>query len=245
MNVLTNCPRCQSDLGPESFKTGSAICKCGWYDKGVDGSEQKRTEKNTVAVLAFATLVMALGYGHLINWGSYAVAIPFVKVQQMTGTLSSEGYIQLAEHCVTLNKWKCAENAYVDLYKSKGDLEALAKLGSLEARLEKYDAALQFYSIYAEKGGRDNRALLNYGTLLENAGRTEDAFKTFELAISTHPDVLPVQATTAIVRMLMKQGKTAEAKERIVAFHKSAGNAKGYLNTELTQLSTKNKRPNS
>ncbi len=245
MNIYTHCPRCQRDLGTDSLKTGSAICKCGWYDDGSNGADQKKTEKRAIAALATAAFIMALGYGHLLNWGTYAVAIPFVKIQQLTGTLSVEGYENLAEHCIALNKWKCAENAYIDLYKSKNNLEALAKLGSMEARLDRPEQALQFYAIYASKGGQDNRALLNYGTLLENAGRTKEAFAVFEAAIAAHPEVLPVQATTAIVRMLIKEGRDDEAKQRIIAFHKSAGNANGYLNTELSQLTAKNKRPQS
>jgi hypothetical protein len=35
---------------------------------------------------------------------------------------------------------------------------------------------------------------------------------------------------------MMKQGRYQEARQRILAFHASAGNAKGFLNTELTQL---------
>ncbi|HVK61856.1 MAG TPA: hypothetical protein VM432_09915 [Bdellovibrionales bacterium] len=244
MNITTHCPRCQSDLGIDAFKTGSAICKCGWFDDGSNGAEQRKTEKRTIATLALATLVLAVAYGHLWNWGSYAMKIPFVKVQEITGTLSNEGYRDLAENCISLNKWKCAEKAYIDLFKKNGDVEALAQLGSLEYRIDKPEAAIEFYALYVKQGGNENRALITYGTLLENAGRTDEAFQIFESAIAAHPDVLPVQATTAIVRMLMKTGREAEARERILAFHKSAGNAKGYLNTELTQLELK-KRPRS
>ncbi len=48
--------------------------------------------------------------------------------------------------------------------------------------------------------------------------------------------MLPIAATGAIVRILMKQGQYTEARTRITEFHKSADNAKGYLNTELTQI---------
>jgi tetratricopeptide (TPR) repeat protein len=244
MKTYTNCPRCQNDFGSDAFKTGSAICKCGWFDDGSSGVQQKKTEKKAVIILAAATVLLSLGYGHLMNWGGYAMSIPFVKIQEITGTLSNAGYEELAQQCIVLNKWSCAEKAYLELYTSRNDLEALAKLGSLEARLDKPEQALEFYVIYASKGGKDNRALLNYGTLLENAGKTSEAFKVFESSIAAHPEVLPVQATTAIVRMLIKDGKTDEAKARIEAFHKSAGNANGYLNTELTELTSKTaKRP--
>lgn len=230
------CPRCSAELTQADHSAGFAICKCGWFDNESNHNAVEKNEKKTMGVLAGAAVVLVLGYGHLISWGSYAIDIPIVKIQQMTGTLSAAGYDELAQNCIVLNKWSCATNAYVDLYHKTQDPSALAKLASLQSRLGNATAALATYNEYHRVGGKEADALLKFGRLLDEAGQTDQAFKVFEESIAARPEVLPVQATGSIVRMLMKQGRYEEAHRRLVEFRKSAGNAPGYLNTEFSEI---------
>lgn len=237
MKIHGFCPRCSDKLEQEDHSAGFAICKCGWFDNESSQQASEKNEKKTMAVLAGAAIVLVLGYGHLISWGSFAIQIPFVKVAQMTGTLSPAGHNELAEACIVLNKWSCAKNAYLDLFHKTKDPVALAKLASLQSRLGDTTAALVTYQEYHRLGGREADALLKYGRLLDEAGQTQVAFQVLEESIAARPEVLPVQATGSIVRMLMKQGRYEEAHQRLVEFRKSAGNAAGYLNTEMAEVS--------
>lgn len=231
------CPRCSAELTQDDHSAGFAICKCGWYDNESAHQATEKNEKKTLGVLAGAAVALVLGYGHLVSWGSYAIQIPFVKVAQITGTLSPAGHDELAQACIVLNKWSCAKDAYVDLFHKTNDPQALAKLASLQSRLGETPAALATYTEYRRIGGKDGEALLRFGRLLEEAGQTDAAFDVLEESIAARPEVLPVQATGTIVRMLMKQGRYDEAHKRLVEFRKSAGNAAGYLNTEFAEVS--------
>lgn len=236
MNSQGFCPQCHSEIPENRHTTGSAICECGWFDPSAIQNARHQAEKKTIIAMFGLTVVMALGFGHLVSWGGYAASVPAVKIQQWTGTLSAEGYRELAQACVALNKWDCAKDAYIGHYKKTGRPEGLAELAELYTRLGQLDDAEKMYSTYFKFGGQDGEAALRYAKILEEKDLTEAAFQYYEFAIQARPDVLPIQATTGIVRLLMKIGRYEEAHDRIVEFHESAGNAKGYLNTELTQL---------
>lgn len=230
------CPQCNKEIPQERYLNGTAICECGWFDKGASMKAQSQAERQTIIAMIGASVFLILLYGHLINWGSYAFSIPVVKLQQITGTLSKDGYKELAEACIRLNKWSCAQESYLDIYKQTNDPEGLAGLAHLQVRLKDHKAAMSSYAAYFKAQGHNGDAALEYAKLLEEAGDTQMAFKYYEASIQMRPQILPVMATTSIVRLLMKQGQYAQAYERILDFHASAGNANGYLNTEMTQL---------
>jgi tetratricopeptide (TPR) repeat protein len=236
MSFTGFCPVCNSQIAPERYETGHAICTCGWTDPTPRIDAQKQGEKKTIVVLIGVAIVMAIGFAHLASWGSYALRIPFVKMQQLTGTLSPQGYEELAAACVRLNKWNCARDAYLEMQAATKNPEGLALLADLQIRLNEPQAALITYANYFRVGGRDGESALKYAKLLENQGDTENAVKYYESSVELRPKVLPIQATTGIVRILIKQGRYQDALNRINAFHESAENAKGYLNTELAQV---------
>jgi tetratricopeptide (TPR) repeat protein len=236
MNVEGFCPQCNSAIPSERYLTGYAICECGWYDKTPVAKAYVQFEKKVIASMLFAAITLTLLYGHMLNWGGYAFEIPIVKVEQLTGTLSKKGYEELAQACIVLNKWSCAQNAYLDLYRQAGDAEGLARLGHLQGRLNEKAAAQSSFASYFKAGGKNADAAIEYGTLLEGAGQMDAAMKAYEDSIRLRPETLPINATTSIVRLMIKVGHYDEAYQRIVAFHESAGNAEGYLNTELAQL---------
>lgn len=236
MAFYGSCPQCAQEVSQDRFINGVAICECGWTDNSRDLLLDRKNEMKKVKTL-FATAAILVGlYAHLLSWGSYAVEIPFAKIGQITGMLSRDGYTELADACIQLNKWECAKDAYTDLYTSKRDLNGLAQRASLELRLGETQNALASYAQFFAAGGKNADASYQYGFLLENAGRQEDAMKAYEFGVANAGDRLPVKATTGLVQLLIKQGRYDEALSRITAFHESAGNATGYLNTEQAQL---------
>lgn len=236
MKFHSFCPRCGNTLSNEHHSTGVAICECGFADESPSEAMIKKTEKTSIQIMLAFSTVVAVGFGYLQSWGQYATSMPFTKLAQMTTGLSPQGYRDLAKACIELNKWSCAEDAYIELTTQAGDVQGFAELGSLRNRLKQTEAALQAYEAYEKRGGKDAFSLVQYGKLLEAANRDEDAMKIYEKSIASSGEALPVQATTGIVRLLMKQGRYEEAYVRVITFHESAQNASGYLNTELSQL---------
>lgn len=236
MTVHGFCPQCNSEIPRSRLSSGYAICECGWFDVTPSNNNRKKEEQRVVVAMVAATIIMALSLMHYANWGSHAFSIPFIKIQQLTGTLSPEGYKNLAKVCLSLGKNECAKTAYLGLYKQARQVDGLAEYAYISSRLGETAVAQQVYGDYFRLGGKDGEAALRYAKLLEQAGREDEAIQFYDLSIQYRPMVLPIQATTGIVRIKMKQGLYEEAYELLMAFHQSAGNAKGFLNSELTQL---------
>jgi tetratricopeptide (TPR) repeat protein len=236
------CPRCGEEIPKERYATGFAVCSCGWADPTPFNKHRMQRENKIVVTMVVAAVCLTLAYGHLARWGSYAFEIPFVRIAEFTGTLSKEGYQELAQACVERNKWSCAKDAYIGLYRkyrSTGDSSGLASLAALQLQLGETQAALASYGSYVNSGGKDATALLKYAQVLEGQSQFEDALRIYDLSIAAAPQTLPVRATTGIVRILMQQEKLESARARIVAFHESAENAKGYLTFELAEIEGK------
>jgi tetratricopeptide (TPR) repeat protein len=236
MSFHGNCPRCGTNIPQERYVSGMAVCECGWSDNTSARRYDLDVERKTIYGLIAGCLAIVAFYAHTVNWGSYALAIPFVKAQQITGTLSTPGYKELADVCITLNKWSCARNAYLDIYRKNGNVEGLADLGHFEVRMGEVAGATNAYAGYFKYGGKDGVAALEYAKVLEQSNDVDHAIEFYELSIAQRPTKLPIQATAGVVRLMMKKGQYEQAYLRIVEFHKSSENAKGFMNTELAQL---------
>ena len=240
MTFYNFCPICNSEITQDRHMTsGSAICKCGWTDSNVTDKAQRSLEIKKAKIMVGVAICAALFYGHCLSWGSYAIEIPFVKLQQMTGTLSKTGYETLAQQCVALNKYACAKQAYIESYHQHGDTNVVQELAHLQNRLGEKQESMQTYASYFKLGGKNAEAAVEYGNLLEGSNQYEAALSQYEEAMKMHPEVLPVNATSATIRLMIKIGRYEEAYKRLLEFHESDEHAKGYLNTELTQLETK------
>ena len=236
MKFHSFCPRCGTEFNQEHFTSGSVICACGWFDDSTETQATHKIENNTMKAMAAFGVVFVLGFAHLGSWGNHALSIPFTKIGEFTGMLSADGYRDLAKTCIELNKWQCAEDAYVELASERGDVEGLAQAGTLDAKLNKQQQALSLYQSYEKAGGKNSQSLLSYAKILEAASQDNEASRVYEKSIAANPTSLPVQATSGLVRIMIKHGQYAEAYERILAFHGSAENANGYLNVETAQL---------
>ncbi len=235
MAFMKICPLCSNELNHERL-VGVTLCECGWYDKSAEAKKTIVTDKRASVFLAISSAVLFLLYVHAATWGNHMLSVPLLRAQQVTGMLSSAGYEELALACIDVNKWSCAENAYFQAHVKSRKPDALHTLAHLQMRLGKVDAARETYTQYFKVGGKSGEAMLAYAKLLEVANDDVQAIKMYEASIEARKEILPIQATGGIVRIMMKQGRYKDAYRRIVSFHDSAENAKGYLNTELGQL---------
>ncbi|MDX9730873.1 MAG: hypothetical protein RBT63_03790 [Bdellovibrionales bacterium] len=246
------CPRCNNQLHTGiisgNIKAGGlAVCSgCGWYESHSQAKARIKTENQAIGLMAAVTVTILALSAHMLTWGTHSMTVPFLKVGQWTGMLSTQGYHQLASICTDLGKLPCATGAYIENFRKNGDNESLQKLARLQLRAQDTQGAMTTFSAYfknvdtlrASRPGviANGDAALLYGQLLEQNGQDSEAMRMFELSIAARSESLPIAATGAIVRIMMKQGRYEEARERLVQFHESAGNAKGYLNTELSQI---------
>jgi tetratricopeptide (TPR) repeat protein len=213
-------------------------CKCGWVDPTRALNAIDQIEKKTILSMVVGVALMMALFLHFATWGSYSFAVPFVKLQDMTGMLSKQGYIDYAKSCESLRKWACAKQAYTNLYKKHGEVYGIEKLARFQVRLGEMDEAMQTFDIYFRKGGKSGDAAYEYARLLDQRGMENDAIKFYDQSIEARPKVLAIQATAGIIRILTKQGRVTEVRERILAFQGSAENAKGFFVTELVKAET-------
>ncbi len=236
MKFHSFCPLCGTEFNQEHLASEPAICACGWFDHSPEIQAAHKIENNSIKAMLVFGVLFTLGFAHVSSWGNHALVIPFTKVAEMTGLLSTEGYRDLAKTCIELNKWSCAETAYTELAQDRGVVEGYALVGALDARLNKIPQSIVAYQAYEKSGGKDSLALLHFAKILEASAQDTEATRIYEKSIAAKPEALPVQATTGLVRLMIKHGQYVKAYERILAFHDSAENANGYLNTEVAQL---------
>jgi tetratricopeptide (TPR) repeat protein len=234
MGDFRTCTYCGSDL-KQDFRS-VAFCSCGWVDRKSEKKMAQETDKRMAKRIVIFGVLMAAFMGHLFNWGGFAFRIPVIRAQQVTGILSAQGYDELAQICTALNKWSCAQNAYNQEFSKSNDATALLKLAKLQQKIDKKTEATQSYERYFAANGDDGVAMIELGNLLIEKKEFTKALKLFEKSIAARPDILPVRATSGIVKTMMKQGRLRDARARLVAFHKSAENATSYLNAEKEAL---------
>lgn len=236
-DMFGSCPRCGSGLHRNLNAIGLTICtRCSWVESRNQSATRVRNENRTITMMAVSALALLLVVAHWINWGGHALEIPLLKLGQLTGTLSAKSYNQLAEICAELGKYSCARKAYIENSQKHGNPEPIAQLARLQVRMQETQAAMVTFGSYFRKGGKNADAAFLYGQLLEQAGQDAEALRMYQTSIDARPEVLPIAATGALVRIMMKQGRYEDAQALLVAFHSSAENAKGYLNTELSQI---------
>lgn len=238
-----NCPRCSSELHKNvmsgNIKAGGlAVCtNCGWYESHSQAASRVKAENQSIALMIAFTVSVLLLSAHMLNWGQHAFSVPTLKLAQWTGVLSNPGYDELAQDYIDLGKLEGARTTLIEQFQVHRNPEPLAKLARLQVRVQQTPAAMLTFAAYFKNGGKDGEAALLYGQLLEQQGGNDaEAIRMMELSIASRPQTLPIAATGAIARIMMKQGRYDEARDLITKFQESAGNAKGYLNTELAQI---------
>ncbi len=236
MDLSSYCPVCGTTIPQERYLNGKAVCACGWCSDAHIGAAEKKQQKQTIGIFVAIAVVVTLAYGHIISWGPHAGSALILQAGSTFGMLGAEGYKELAQACVDNNKWDCAEKSYVNLFQKTNDVEVVGELAELQTKLERFPQAAATYETYFKLGGKNSDAAYFFGQVLEQINQDERAVEMYQTSIELKPENLSINATSALVRLLMKQGKNSEARAIVKAFHEGAENAKGYLNAEATEL---------
>ncbi len=136
------CPVCGEILTPDRFATGSAICKCGWTDEKQTVKNERAREIQLLITYSVFAVCFLFSYGHMVRWGAYAYSIPFLKVAQWTGTISSAGLETVIQACYATGRVECVEETHQELYQKTGNPVVLERLARFQVRRQKLPAAL-------------------------------------------------------------------------------------------------------
>ena len=233
------CPQCAGGIAPDK-KVALAICSCGWFDQKSQRQQTHDLARKAAYGLTGAMVLVALLFNHVATWGNYATVIPVLRLRQVTGLLGANGYSHLADACMNVGKSACAENAFEQMAKKSKRPEALLRLARLESRLGKIPASVDAFQRYTKAGGKDGRALLAYGRLLEFHHQDAISSKIYKQSLkqakSERDFGLQAQATSGVVGILIRKGKYRDAYVQLQNFRGSDMKARGYLNTEFTQV---------
>lgn len=236
MSSKSFCPRCETYIAPERRVNGFAICECGWSDNTPFLLAWTKIEEATIRrLLAFAILLAAF-YAHLVSWNQHAFSVPGIYALKWTDRLSGDGYRRLAAICVDLNKWTCADRAYLDLYMKKHDVSALADLASLRVRRGESERAEKAFRSYFRAGGDDPEVSYAFAHFLEQHDQAPEALHYYTQAVESSPHRFNTRATAGLLRVLMNQGQYADAYKAVVAFQRKGGVAREYFNEERSRL---------
>lgn len=204
----------------------------GYYGLVHEKNGQRKVQKS----LTLATAILAAVILYLFSYGRFALELPAMKIMQITGQLSPDGYLKLAQIHIDLGQFQAAEAAVIEVYKLNQDPVALARLAQMTRKLGDSKKSEKYYQTYFKAGGKDPEFALEYGALLEKNNQPQEARAQYETAIEWSGESLPIRATGALVRLLMQSRQNEVAFRTVVQFHNMAENAKGYLNTERAQL---------
>ncbi len=199
----------------------------------------EKDQKSTIGMMIAISLVIILGFFHMMSWGKYSGSIIPLKVKSAIGFASADDYRSLAEACASTGRFDCAEQAYLYEFQLSRNTEVVGELASFQLKTENYKAAAETFVKYYQLEGKNSAYAFFYGQTLEKLGEKDRAIRAYQLSIQQNPEMLSLNATSALVRLLMSEGKFKEAHEVVSQFHASADNAKGYLNEEAKILNGK------
>jgi tetratricopeptide (TPR) repeat protein len=235
------CPQCDQHLTVQSH-SDLMHCRCGWADPAKERAAKKTLEKRISVYLMASMAVLMMAFSHVVSWGEYSLSAPVLRIGKVAGLLSVNGYNQLAEACLATGRFACAEGAYARSFEEFKLPSEILKLAKLQMRLGENSQSRDSYLLYFKSGGKDQRAMVKLGNLLEAEKNDAKALKVYQQAYlhamknSKLQGDLPIEAMSGIVRVLMRQGRHREVYARIIKFHHSSETAKGYLNVELAQV---------
>lgn len=240
------CPICSQEIeASRALETASGttlVCTCGYSDSNAQMHADRSAEKRTITAFMIVCALILVGFAHLVNWGGYALSMPFRQMARMTGTISPQGLEHVIQACFDRSKWDCVQDAHGELYQKTKNPEVLARLAHFRERLNRTEDARLTYDWYLRAGGQNAEALFRYADLLENAGDSSKALELYVKSIAAAGERLPVRAMTGLLRILMNEGRNQEAFDHLQAFYSSAGNAKDYFGSEYQSLENSIKR---
>lgn len=236
MGMMPSCPKCGTELATPFAK----VCGCGWFDNREAIKTERNREKRAIAQIIMGAILLAVVVSQFATWGGSLFPVYAIKLKQTLFLGSEKDHLRIANYCRELRNWKCVEKSYRAMMSDHKSVTAIGDLARLKFQLGDYPSARKLFSEYFAANGNSPANMVIYGKILEASKASIEALEYYKMALkaSEHTDsqILPVEATSGVVRTLIKTGRHREARATILEFHGSTENAKGYLNNELQQV---------
>ena len=177
-----DCPRCHQLISAERLQDAPKVCdSCGYIVGNVEKQTQKRTERSSLYMVIALAVVIALGFMHVVSWGSYSLEVLPIEAARLFGMDSTDSVRRLAEICLDTKKLDCVESMYTRL--ALVEPNGLARLGKFQfSRMKYVEAAESFRQFFTKSGqsGQDLDAAYLYARALSEVGRVEEASKYYD-----------------------------------------------------------------
>lgn len=230
------CPRCQSELSGDRMAFQPLICNhCGFTANAVQSKAEQQFERRFLKVGLAIALALGLGFVQAANWDEYALEIIPLKIKELTGTASASDLSRIADICVARLKHDCVESAYA-AKGSAGDNEAFAALGKYQIRRGKTREAQKTFTAYFRNGGRDLESAYQFAKVLGETGQIDASAGYFESVLKAKPETLQITVIQNYVKMLVANGRAAQALMLIEETRKSSSTASLFMDTEYQSL---------
>lgn len=237
MFSVETCPRCQQDLGDSRRNGTPAVCNhCGHVLTDSQAQADRSLRMSSLkAIVAFGAFLILL-ITQLSDWGGYFAEIRWLQAREVMGG-SIATYERVAEICMDLKKYDCAERAYAQL--GQLDVRQLSRLGHLQMSRADYPGAVRAYSVYVTAGSPDLESVYLYAKALAETGQIEKASEQFETVIRAKPEVLQITVVQNYVKYLMRSERLDQAAEVITRMRKLDQSKASFMDSEFRMINEK------
>ena len=232
------CPRCQNRVSQERALEMIVVCNhCGFTSKEYETKLTGRAERTYVKGVILASIIMVLGFAHVVNWDKHWLTVIPLKSKQILGQASVKELYKLSVICKDRMKHSCVESTLKDLVAvDPNDLSALESLANIQRQLGKLDQASVSYGQYFERGGDLHVAAYHYAQVLQGLGRSDEALEYYDKALKLNPGEIQVTVTESYVELLMSLRKYREAKRVIDRIRRSSVAARHFMSREYEEI---------
>lgn len=232
------CPRCRKRVSRERALEMIVVCDhCGFTSKDHEARLTGQAEIAYIKGVVLASVLMVLGFAHVVNWDRHWLTVVPLKSKQILGQASSKELYKLSVICKDRMKHSCVESTLKDIVALEpDDLPSLESLANIQRQLGKLEDASISYSKYFERGGDFHVAAYHYAQVLQGLGRSDEALAYYDKALKLNPGEIQVTVTESYVELLMSLRKYREAKRVIDRIRRSSVAARHFMSREYEEI---------
>lgn len=237
---LIQCPRCGTEISHERVIGGAIVCSCGWTkSQRSEVSEKRAADKASALIVLFGGLIIA-SFLQSVNWEKYFFAIIPLKTKQILGSATQSELKEIAKICLERKKYECSEKARMQAArKDPRDFENLEALGQLQFKRERFEQALDTFTLYFSLKGQSPEAMYLYAQTFYKLKKLDQAERYFELTLDQKQEILQVTVIKNYVQLLRDRNKLAKARDVILKYQKLSANGPEFMKPELAEINTK------
>ncbi len=229
--LATNCPRCAQPIDNARLSAEVVVCNhCGFSPETRAIANQEKYERQYVKGLVLAAILIVASFIHVVEWDQYFFTIIPLKMRQIVGAASNEDLRKIVQICEVRLRHACVEKALAELsVKEPTNSDVMYDLGEILRKTYQTAGAVAAYRAHFARGGNNPEAAFQMAKIMQFNGQYNEAQAFYSRALLARPNVLQITVVQAYVDMLIKLGKTVDAKNVIDDIRKNAGPTAHYF----------------